>query len=87
VIFTSDRVGRTGAAYWGAYAAAKFAIEGLAQVLAEESQGHHRMRVACLDPGVLRTGMRVRLYPGEDPLSLPHPDTAVPAYLDLLAAR
>ncbi len=87
VIFTSDRVGRNGLAYWGAYSAAKFGIEALAQVLAEESQGHHRMRVSCLDPGILRTGMRVRLYPSEDPTSLPAPETATPAYLELLAAR
>jgi len=86
VIFTSDRVGRTGLAYWGAYAAAKFGLEGLAQVLAQESAGSHRLRVACLDPGILRTGQRARLYPGEDPFTLPAPETATPAYLQLLAA-
>ena len=85
VIFTSDRVGRTGLAYWGAFAAAKFGIEGLAQVLAHETQGTSPVRVACLDPGILRTGLRARLYPGEDPSSLPAPDTATPAYLAMLA--
>ncbi len=87
VIFTSDRVGRTGKAYWGAYAAAKFGIEGLAQVLAEETVGAGRIRVACLDPGILRTGMRARLYPGEDIDTLPHPDTATGPYLEHLARR
>lgn len=86
VIFTSDRVGRTGLAYWGAYAAAKFGLEGLAQVLAQESEGSRRLRVACLDPGILRTGQRARLYPGEDPFTLPAPETATAAYLQLLAA-
>lgn len=85
VIFTSDRVGRTGLAYWGAFAAAKFGLEGLAQVLTRETQGNSHIRVACLDPGILRTGMRARLYPGEDPASLSPPETATPAYLDLLA--
>ena len=85
VIFTSDRVGRTGLAYWGAYAAAKFGLEGLAQVLAQESEGSRPMRVASLDPGILRTELRVRLYPGEDPFSLPVPESATPAYLALLA--
>jgi NAD(P)-dependent dehydrogenase (short-subunit alcohol dehydrogenase family) len=83
VIFTSDRVGRRGIAYWGAFAAAKFGVEGLAQVLADELEGS-RIRVACLDPGILRTGMRARLYPGEDPFSLPAPETIAPTYLDLL---
>ncbi len=85
VIFTSDRVGRTGLAYWGAYAAAKFGLEGLAQVLAQESEGRRPLRVATLDPGVLRTGLRARLYPGEDPFTLPAPETAAPRYLQLLA--
>ena len=84
VIFTADRVGRTGLAYWGAFAAAKFGLEGLAQVLAQETQGSSPIRVASLDPGILRSGLRSRLYPGEDPFSLPAPETATPAYLALL---
>ncbi|WP_295384932.1 SDR family NAD(P)-dependent oxidoreductase [uncultured Thiodictyon sp.] len=84
VIFTADRVGRAGHAYWGAFAAAKFGLEGLAQVLAEETRGTSPIRVASLDPGVLRTGLRARLYPGEDPFGLPAPETAAPAYLELL---
>lgn len=85
VIFTSDRVGRTGKAYWGAFAAAKFGIEGLAQVLAEETESAGQISVHCIDPGILRTGLRARLYPGEDPGTLPVPETAAPRYLDLLA--
>lgn len=84
VIFTSDRVGRTGKAYWGAFAAAKFGIEGLAQVLADELQGSSPIRVACIDPGIVRTGLRARLYPAENPFSLPLPETVTPRYLGLL---
>jgi NAD(P)-dependent dehydrogenase (short-subunit alcohol dehydrogenase family) len=87
VIFTSDRVGRSGKAYWGAFAAAKFGIEGLAQVLADETRGSSRIRVSCIDPGILRTGLRARLYPGEDPSTLPGPETAAPRYLELLAGH
>ena len=36
VIFTSSGVGRTGKAYWGAYAVSKFATEGLMQVPSSE---------------------------------------------------
>jgi NAD(P)-dependent dehydrogenase (short-subunit alcohol dehydrogenase family) len=84
VIFTSDRVGRRGLAYWGAFAAAKFGIEGLTQVLAEETRDSTNIRVNSLDPGALRTAQRRQLYPGEDPNALPTPDAAVPAYLWLL---
>jgi NAD(P)-dependent dehydrogenase (short-subunit alcohol dehydrogenase family) len=84
VVFTADRVGRRGLAYWGAFAAAKFGIEGLTQVLAEETRDSTRIRVNSLDPGILRTAQRRQLYPGEDPNTLPTTDVAVPAYLWLL---
>jgi NAD(P)-dependent dehydrogenase (short-subunit alcohol dehydrogenase family) len=84
VVFTSDRVGRTGKAYWGAFAAAKFATEGLAQVLADELDGGTAIRVSTIDPGIVRTGLRARLYPGENPMTLPDPETVAPRYLELL---
>ncbi|WP_295542860.1 YciK family oxidoreductase [uncultured Thiohalocapsa sp.] len=84
VVFTADRVGRRGLAYWGAFAAAKFGIEGLTQVLAEETRDSTRIRVNSLDPGIVRTAQRRQLYPGEDPNTLPTADVAVPAYLWLL---
>jgi NAD(P)-dependent dehydrogenase (short-subunit alcohol dehydrogenase family) len=84
VVFTSDRVGRKGLAYWGAYGAAAFGIEGLMQTLAEETRDSSNIRVNSLDPGKLRTAQRRQLYPGEDPDSLPTPDTVAPDYLWLL---
>lgn len=84
IVFTADRVGRRGLAYWGAYAAAKFGIEGLMQTLAEETKDQGRLRVNSLDPGIIRTGLRARLYPGENPHELPAADTVTPAYLYLL---
>jgi NAD(P)-dependent dehydrogenase (short-subunit alcohol dehydrogenase family) len=84
IVFTSDRVGRKGLAYWGAYAAAKFGIEGLMETLAEETRDQNRIRVNSLDPGIVRTGLRARLYPGEDPQDLPSPDSIVAPYLYLL---
>jgi len=84
IVFTADRVGRRGLAYWGAFAAAKFGLEGLMQTLAEETRDQDRLRVNSLDPGILRTGLRARLYPGENPGDLPHPDTVTPSYLYLL---
>jgi NAD(P)-dependent dehydrogenase (short-subunit alcohol dehydrogenase family) len=86
VVFTSDRVGRRGLAYWGAFAAAMFGIEGLMQVLAEELRESANIRVNSVDPGALRTAQRRQLYPGEDPNTLPTPEVAVPAYLWLLGA-
>jgi NAD(P)-dependent dehydrogenase (short-subunit alcohol dehydrogenase family) len=84
VVFTSDRVGRRGLAYWGAFAAAKFGIEGLMQTLAEELRDSSPIRVNSLDPGIVQTGLRTRLYPGEDPKRWPQAEAVVASYLYLL---
>lgn len=84
VVFTADRVGRQGLAYWGAYSAAKFGIEGLMQTLAAETSADRRVRVNSLDPGILNTAMRRALYPAENPSRHPHPDSVTPSYLYLL---
>ena len=84
VIFTSDRVGRTGRAYWGAYGVSKFGIEGMSQMLAQELEANTSVRVNSLDPGAVRTRLRTLAYPGENVLSNPAPETIVAPYLYLL---
>ena len=84
IIFTSSGVGRKGRATWGAYAASKFATEGMMQTLAGELDGSGRVRVNSLNPGRLRTEMRAQAYPAEDPASLRRPEEIVNAYLFLL---
>jgi NAD(P)-dependent dehydrogenase (short-subunit alcohol dehydrogenase family) len=84
VIFTSSGVGRRGRAFWGAYAVSKFAIEGLAQVLADETRDTTRIRVNCINPGGTRTQMRRSAFPAEDAAALPAPETLMPTYLYLM---
>lgn len=86
VIFTADRVGRRGLAYWGAFAAAKFGCEGLMQTMAEELRDSSRIRVNTLDPGIVQSGLRTRLYPGEDPKHWPPAEAVAASYLYLLGA-
>lgn len=83
MIFTSSGVGRTGKAFWGAYAASKFATEGLSQVLADEHR-HGTLRVNCINPGPVRTNMRLAAYPAEDRSQLMTPEEILPVYLYLL---
>ena len=85
VLFTSSGVGRKGRAYWGAYAASKFALEGLSQVLADELD-RGSVRVNTINPGRARTAMRRQAYPSEVLESLPEPATLVGPYLALLSA-
>ena len=84
IIFTSSGVGRTGRAFWGAYAVSKFATEGLMQVLADELENISKVRVNCLNPGATNTAMRRTAYPGEAPTSNPFPEDIMPAYLYLM---
>ncbi|MGR9091538.1 MAG: YciK family oxidoreductase [Gammaproteobacteria bacterium] len=84
IIFTSSGVGRHGRAYWGAYAATKFANEGMMQVLADELESNSPVRVNALNPGRVRTEMRATAYPAEDPTTLALPAAVANAYLFLL---
>lgn len=83
VIFTSSGVGRTGKAFWGAYAVSKFATEGLSQVLADEHR-HSNLRVNCVNPGPTRTKMRRAAYPAEEFDKVPRPEEVLSAYVYLL---
>ena len=82
IINVSSGVGRIGKPRWGAYAASKFALEGLTQVLAAEVQPFH-IRVNAVNPGGTRTGMRAAAYPEEDPLTLPTPEQITPVFVYL----
>ncbi|HYB31843.1 MAG TPA: YciK family oxidoreductase [Steroidobacteraceae bacterium] len=84
VVFTASSVGRRGRAHWGAYAVSKFALEGLAQVLADELEGISQVRVNTLNPGRARTAMRRQAYPAEDSATLPPPETLTAPYIALL---
>jgi NAD(P)-dependent dehydrogenase (short-subunit alcohol dehydrogenase family) len=84
VVFTTSGVSVRGRAYWGAYAAAKFAVEGLMQVLADETDTLTSVRVNSVNPGRMRTPMRAAAYPGEMADSLPTPDQVLGPFLYLL---
>ena len=84
IVFTSSTIARGGRAYWGAYAASKFGVEGLMQVLAHEMADTTHVRVNSLNPGPVRTAMRRQAFPAEDPARLPEPAAIVAPYLYLL---
>lgn len=86
-IFVSTGPGVTaGRAYWGAYAVSKAGVEALANVYAAETE-QSNIRVNVIDPGSVRTAMRARAKPGEDPMSLPAPDEIVAPFLELASDK
>ena len=84
VLFTTDRVGAVGGAYWGAYAVSKSAVTGLMRVLAAEVEENTGIRVNAIDPGPARTPLRAAAYPAESPAGLIAPGAVATAYLYLI---
>ena len=82
IFLTTSASVTEGRAFWGAYGATKAAMETLVRAWADEIEVTP-IRAALLSPGAMRTKMRASAYPGEDPMSLPHPDELVPLLLDL----
>ena len=82
IINVSSSVGRKGKKEWGAYAASKFWLEALTQVLADEL-GQSGPRVNSVNPGGTRTDMRAGAYPDEDPMTLPSPEEISPVFIYL----
>ena len=84
VVFTSSGVGKKGRAYWGAYAISKFATEGMMEVFADELENTTKIRVNCINPGAVRTKMREKAYPAEDPETNPLPNEMMNLYVYLM---
>lgn len=82
IINVSSSVGRKGKKEWGAYAASKFGVEALTQVLADELSDSN-VRVNSVNPGGTRTDMRANAYPDEDPDILPTPMDITPVFVYL----
>lgn len=84
LLFTSSSVGRKGRAYWGAYGVSKAGNENMMQIWADELEVNTNIRVNSINPGAVRTTMRSKAYPGEDPNTLPRPAQIMGAYLYLM---
>ncbi|MGA9364190.1 MAG: SDR family NAD(P)-dependent oxidoreductase [Bacteroidota bacterium] len=82
IINVTSSVGRQGRARWGAYAAAKFGLEGLTQVQADELKPYN-IRVNSVNPGAMATEMRRAAYPDEDQSKLKKPEETMDVYLYL----
>jgi len=84
IVFTSSGIVAKPRAYWGAYLASKWASEGLMRMLADELDTRPAIRVNALNPGKVRTNMRLQAYPAEDRSTLAEPSAIVGPYLYLL---
>ncbi|WP_448187484.1 SDR family NAD(P)-dependent oxidoreductase [Azospirillum sp. sgz301742] len=81
-IFVTSGAAKAPYPYWGPYAVSKTALEMMVKTYAMEI-AKSNLRVNLLDPGVVRTKMRVQAFPGEDPQTLPAPEDVTDRFVDL----
>lgn len=84
VLFVTSGAARVHTPFWGGYGMAKAALESLALTYAAECATTN-VKVNLLSPGAVRTGMRAKAFPGEDPQSLPPPEDLAPLIVELLS--
>jgi NAD(P)-dependent dehydrogenase (short-subunit alcohol dehydrogenase family) len=84
-IFATCAAARDLAAYWGAYAASKAALEALVRIYAREL-GITKATANLIDPGVMATALRLRAFPGEDRGKLALPESRTEAFVALAEA-
>jgi NAD(P)-dependent dehydrogenase (short-subunit alcohol dehydrogenase family) len=87
IVFTSDSSARKASAYSGAYGVSKVAMEGYANILAEEHEAFGKIRVNILIPGPVDSQLRKKAYPAEDKDKLPTMKSLAPIYLYLFGSE
>jgi NAD(P)-dependent dehydrogenase (short-subunit alcohol dehydrogenase family) len=87
VIGLTSGVAQNPRAFWGAYASSKAAFEVLLECYAQETKNISQLRIAILNPGATRTGMRAKAYPGEDPASVKAPEVVADRIVALLGEQ
>ncbi len=84
VLFVSSSSAKSCKPYWGLYASSKAALNALAKSYANE-MSNTNVKVNIFYPGAVRTAMRAKAMPGEDPKTLPHPSKIAPALIDMIS--
>ena len=84
VLFITSGAAAKHTQYWGGYAMSKAALESLALTYAAECAVTN-IKVNLLNPGAIRTAMRAKAMPGEEPSSLKRPEEVAPRIVQLLS--
>jgi NAD(P)-dependent dehydrogenase (short-subunit alcohol dehydrogenase family) len=85
-VFVSSSSARSARPFWGAYAASKAALDALVKSYAGEI-ANTPAKVNVFYPGAVRTAMRAKAMPGEDPATLPTPAEIAPQLVDMLSPK
>jgi NAD(P)-dependent dehydrogenase (short-subunit alcohol dehydrogenase family) len=82
-VFVSSSSARSARPFWGLYAASKAAVDAMAKSYAGEV-AQTKVKVNVFYPGAVRTAMRAKAMPGENPDTLPKPSEIAPKLIDLI---
>lgn len=85
-VFVSSSSARSAKPYWGLYAATKAALDAMVKAYAGE-MALTSVRANVFYPGAVRTAMRAKAMPGEDPAKLPKPSAIAPRLIDMVTER
>jgi NAD(P)-dependent dehydrogenase (short-subunit alcohol dehydrogenase family) len=83
-VFVSSSSARSARPFWGLYAASKAALDAMVKAYAGEMSTTN-VKTNVFYPGAVRTAMRAKAMPGEDPETLPAPSEIAPKIVDLLS--
>jgi len=81
-IFVTSGIAQNPRAYWGPYAVSKAGLDAMVKTYAAEIEKTN-VRANLIGPGVVRTRLRARVFPGEDPMKLPPPESVAEAFVQL----
>ena len=83
-IFISSSVAKSCKPFWGAYSSSKAALEAIVKTYATEIEKISNVKINLVDPGPIRTAMRAKAMPGEDPDTLTTAEQLSESLLPLL---
>lgn len=83
-VFVSSSSARSARPFWGLYAASKAALDAMVKSYAGELE-QSKVKANVFYPGAVRTAMRAKAMPGEDPATLPTPADVAPKLVDMLS--
>lgn len=81
-VFVTSGAAKSCRAYWGPYSVSKAGLEALARTYAKECETSS-VKVNLVNPGPMRTAMRSKAFPGEDPMTLPEPKEVAKLIVEL----
>ena len=83
-VFVSSSSAKSARPFWGLYAASKAAVDAMVKSYAGEV-AQSKVKVNVFYPGAVRTAMRAKAMPGENPDTLPRPSDIAPLLVDLVS--